>query len=202
MFEIEIPANLENLQLPDPGLLAYYQNKEKRSFWIDFDIDTGLLEITKEIIEINRLDADIPIEERKPIKIMIFSSGGDLYAAINLLNVMLISATPIHTYNMGMAMSAGLLILLAGSKRYCLGGSKAMIHSGSAGIMGTAEQVEDTSKDYKKTIEYMQDYILSRANIDKKEFGRKKARDWYLDVPEQLKYGICHETLDSLAPLL
>ena len=71
-------------------------------------------------MEYNRKDRDIPVEKRKPINIYIMSFGGELYPAYALISTILASKTPVNTINMGVAMSAGLLILLAGHKRYAM----------------------------------------------------------------------------------
>lgn len=91
--------------LPDPELLVYYKNLENRTFWIDYEIEASLLEISKYIIQFNQEDKDIPIENRKPIKLFIFSYGGDLDVCFNLIDICLASKTPIHTINAGVAMS-------------------------------------------------------------------------------------------------
>lgn len=202
MFEIEIPANLENLQLPSPELLTFYKNIKERTFWLDYEIGTDVLEIAKYIIDINREDRNFPVEDRDPISLCLFTSGGDLEATISLANVMLLSKTPIHCFNMGVAMSGGLILLLAGHKRYCLDGSRAMIHAGSGGITGTAGQIEDASKDYKKMLDYVNEFIVCRSTIDKKLLNRNKAREWYLDADEQIERGICHGKITDINVLL
>lgn len=202
LFEIDIPASVENLQLPDPDLLTFYKNKKERMFWIDYEIGTDILEVSKHIIEINRADKGVPAEDRKPINLCLFTPGGDLEATLSLANVILLSKTPVHTFNMGVAMSGGLILLLAGHKRHCLDGSRAMIHSGTNGLIGTAGQIEDASKDYKKMLDYMNDFIVSRSTIDKKLLTRNKARDWYLDAEEQIERGICHGKITDIDILL
>lgn len=199
---IEIPKYLDNLQLPDPNLLTYYKNLENRTFWIDTEIGDDLLEISKKIIEFNRADKDIPIAQRKPIKIAIHTPGGLLDATMSLVGICELSKTPIYTYNVGIAFSAGLLILLAGHKRYCLPGSRIMIHSGSGGAAGTFEQVESATNDYKKLIAQMREYIIRRTNITPQVLGKRKANDWYLYTEDQIKYGIVDEILTDLDVLL
>ena len=35
MFTLEIPKDVENLQLPNPTLLDYYKDTEQRTFWLE-----------------------------------------------------------------------------------------------------------------------------------------------------------------------
>lgn len=196
---IVIPKDLENLQLPNPSLKQFYEDYENRIIWLDDEItDVNTIEITKMILKWNREDKDLPIEERKPIRVLIFSPGGDLYATLGLIDIMLLSKTPIYTYNMGIAMSGGLLLLLAGSKRFALPRSSVLIHSGSSGQGGTYEQIEAQTEAYKKLMKIMKDYIIERTNIDSRTHKKFSAKEWYLYVEDQLKYGIVNEQIDSL----
>ena len=57
---VSIPSSLENLKLPDPELVNYYKDAEKRIFYIDDEINENLLELSKEIIRINKEDKEVP----------------------------------------------------------------------------------------------------------------------------------------------
>ena len=200
VLDLIIPPEAD-VKLPSPDLLLYYKNYDNRAIAVDCDIDDSLIETTKQIIEYNRSDKDIPVEERKPITIFIMSYGGDLYQAYALISAILASKTPVRTVNMGVAMSAGLLILLAGHERYAMKYSTAMIHSGSGGAQGTYEQMEEQQKNYKKLIDMMRDYILERTNIDPKLFKKMCSKDWYITDQEQVEYGIVSKIVDSLDEL-
>ena len=191
-IQVELPKQLDNYQLPDPSLATYWSNAiQHRTFWIDDDIDAAILEITRNIIAINREDKAIDPSERKPIVLWIYSYGGDLDSTLSFLDACQLSKTPIITINAGVAMSAGLYILIAGHKRYCLPRARALIHSGSIGGMsGTYEQSEAVMADYKKSIASLQEYVLERTKIDPKLYAKKKAKEWYVDSAEQVSLGI------------
>ena len=201
VLDLIIPPEAD-VKLPSPDLLLYYKNYDNRAIAVDCDIDDSLIETTKQIVEYNRSDKDIPVEQRKPITIFIMSYGGDLYQAYALISAILASKTPVRTVNMGVAMSAGLLILLAGHERYAMKYSTAMIHSGSGGAQGTYEQMEEQQKNYKKLIDMMRDYILERTNIDPKLFKKMCSKDWYITDQEQVEYGIVSKIVDSLDELI
>jgi ATP-dependent Clp protease protease subunit len=202
LLKIAIPQDLENLLLPNPQLLTYYRNLDDRVIWIDYGVDETILEVSKIIMYFNKLDKDIPVEERKPIKLLLYSYGGDGQACFSLLDVIALSKTPIFTYNMGVAMSAGLLILLAGHKRFCLKNSTALAHSGSGGASGTYEQTEAQMKDYKRFVDTMRNYIIERTNIDAKTLNKYKSKEWYLYAEDQVKFGIVDEIIDDIDKIL
>jgi len=186
-----------NLMIPDPTMLAYYRLAKDRVFFVDFEIDERLMDVVKEILRINMEDNGIEPQDRIPIVIPIMSYGGDLAVTFTFIDVCAMSKTPIITVNMGTAMSAGILLLLAGHKRYALKHSQAMIHSGSAGMEGTFEQMEASQNFYKAQVAKMREYILERTKIDSKMFGRKKSKDWYLSTEDQLNYGIVDKLVND-----
>ena len=201
VLDIVIPPEAD-VKLPAPDLVHYYKDYDERNISIDYDIDDNLFEVTKQIMEYNRKDKDIPVEKRKPINIYVMSYGGDLYQAYACISTMLSSKTPIRTINMGVAMSAGLLILLAGHERYAMKYSTAMIHSGSGSASGSYEEMEASQKNYKKLIDMMRDYILERTTIDTKTFSKNKTKDWYLTDADQLKYGVVSKIVENLDEII
>lgn len=202
LLKIAIPHDLENLQLPSPELLNYYRNLEDRVIWIDYGVDETILEVSRLIMYFNKLDKDVPIEERKPIKLLLYSYGGDGQACFSLLDVIALSKTPVYTINMGVSMSAGLLILIAGHKRFCLKNSTALAHSGSGGASGTFEQTEAQMKDYKRFVETMRQYIIERTDIDTKTFNKYKNKEWYLYSEDQVKYHIVDKIVEDINEIL
>lgn len=199
---LSIPESVENLQLPNPELLMYYQNMEDRVIWVDCEIDESILSVSRLIISFNKKDKDIPVEERKPIKLLLYSYGGDGQACFSLLDIIALSQTPVYTINMGVAMSAGLLILLAGHKRFCLKNSVALAHSGSGGTSGTFEQTEAQMKNYQCFVKTMREYILERTSIDAKTLNKYKGKEWYLYREDQLRYHIVDDVINNIYDLI
>lgn len=203
LLQIEIPKEYD-LKLPDPCLVDYYTNKKNRLVTIDFDIDNSLMrEIGELIMEYNRQDKGIPVDEREKIVILINSYGGDLESTYATIAIMELSKTPIITVNMNCAYSAAGLLLLAGHKRYCMPRSQMLIHSGSAsGISGNYEDVQENAKSYKKMVEDMREFILAKTKIDKALFNKNKSKDWYLDYNQQVSLGCVDGILDDLDKII
>jgi ATP-dependent Clp protease protease subunit len=202
VLSVELPKEAD-IKLPDPEALRYFREYEQRRVFIDCDIDDWLFTVTKQILEYNRDDAGKSEKDRKPIVMYIMSYGGDLQQTFCLVSTMLASKTPIITVNCGVAMSAGLLLLLAGHKRYAVKYSTAMIHRGSGGAQGTFDEMEEQQKNYRKLIDTMRDYILERTKIDVKTFNRNKSKDWYIqNGEEQVSLGIVDKVVESLDEII
>ena len=199
----EVPE--ANLQLADPSLVAYYKSYSNRIIYLDRDIDDTLFGEIRKIIQWNLEDTKngIPIEDRKPIKIYIHSYGGSLDATFAMIDVMNLSKTPIYTYNLNCALSAGCVIFINGHKghRYAMPTSKALVHEGSGGTSGTFGETQAQMADYKKMVDNMKENIMSHTTIDQKTMTKWKNKDVYLYPEDQIKYGICDEILDDITKM-
>ena len=195
---VAIPESVENMQLPNPELLTYYKDEKDRVLWIEGEINDGLFEYSKMILRYNIEDKDIPVDERKPIKIFINSPGGDLDSTLAFIGLMNISKTPIWTIDACWAYSAAGLILMAGHKRYALPNTECLIHSGSGQLGGSYEQTTEQMKNYKYLVDKMRDFILSKTKIDQKLFKKNSQKDWYIYDDEMLNLGIVDEIINDL----
>lgn len=202
----ELPFDLpfdhpEPALLPKPDETLYWELKEHRTYWIDYEINDSydLLTLAKEIIKLNM--EEIKVVEPEPITLFIHSYGGDLDQAQFFCDLVESSHIPIITVSAGVAMSAGLLIFLSGKKRYAFRHSQLLIHQGSASFSGTADEIESAQKSYKKKLEKMEKYILSHTSIDKKLFDKNKTKDWYVSGDELTMLGIADKIIENFSDI-
>lgn len=201
---IPLVGNLKSDDLPDPETYTYWKDRKNRTFYIDYEIDDtyALMELAKVIIQMNVEEKDTEIQNLEPVRLFIHSYGGDLEQANFFCDLIQASRIPIITIAMGAAMSAGFLIFLSGKKRYAFSHTQMLIHEGSASFQGTAGQVEDAQKSYKKQIEDMKKYILEKTEIDEKTFNKNRNKDWYLSADELVKYKIVDGIITDLNVIL
>ena len=204
VVNVHIPGNVENLALPDPALLQFYRNSENRIIWLDTEISEDSLEYAKMIVQWNLEDkmSNIPPEERKPIKIVIFSPGGDLEVNNCLVDTIMLSQTKVIGINAGEAASSGCYIYLACHERLSFPNATFMIHQGAGSFNGTYEQVVAAIINYQRQIDELGEFVLSRTNIPDEVFAEHFSSDWYLSAEEALKYGITHRIVNSLDEIL
>src|SRR5919197_4209774 len=83
------------------------------------------------------------------IRLYVNSPGGSSYAGFAIYDAMQFVKPDVQTYAVGMAMSAGALILAGGEagKRYVLPNSKVMIHQGSGGFKGSPSDIQIAAKE-------------------------------------------------------
>ena len=201
-MELLIPTidpDLENMKLPSPELVEYYSDLEKREMWINYDIDDSLFDLTKNIYRYNKEDMGIPVSQRKPIYVYVFSYGGEVENCLAFVSAILASKTPVITVNCGIAMSCGALIFLAGQKRYMTKLGTVLIHNGSSsGGGGTYEQNVAQQENYNATVDKFKKYILERTNIDPKVYNKHRSKEWYLYADDCIKYGIATDLIENI----
>lgn len=203
-LDISIPQNVENMQLPNPELLTFYKNFEDRTLWIDDEINDYSIEYAKYIMQWNKEDKDAGIEpeDRKPIKLLFFSPGGDLNVNNMLVDTISLSTTPVIGINCGMAASAGCFIYLSCHRRYTLPNAQFLIHQGAGSFEGTYDIVVSAIMNYQREIENLGKFVLSRTNIPEDVFESQFSTDWYISAEEALEYGVCHKIVKTLDEIL
>lgn len=203
-LDIAIPENVENMQLPSPELLTFYKNFEDRILWIDNEINDYSIEYAKYIMQWNRDDKldGIKKEDRKPIKLLFFSPGGDLNVNNMLVDTIALSETKVIGINCGMAASAACFIYLSCHERLTLPNAQFLIHQGAGSFEGTYDIVVSAITNYQKEIENLGKFVLSRTNIPENVFYENFITDWYIDANEAIKYGLCSKIITSLDEII
>ena len=200
MFSVAIPPQAENLQLPDPSLLNYYKDLERRLFWLVGAVDTSLYELVQHIVNCNYEDKDLPVENRKPIRIIVASPGGSLEVEQTLVAIMEASTTPVWCIAIGMCASAASMIYLAGHKRFATRNAYWMLHQGGCdNLEGSYQQIMSFMAKYQMDIEEMAEFYKSHTNFPAETIEKNLVEgDWYISIDEALENGICHEVISDL----
>ena len=196
---ISFPNNA-NLQLPDPDLLMYYRDTQERIFWISGEIDADTLSLIQHIVHINRDDKDVPIKDRRPIKLVFFSPGGDLEAEKALSPIIEFSKTPIYGIAIGMCASAASMLFLSCHKRYCTKSATFIFHQGGCeNVQGSYQQVNAFMANYQKDIMEMAEFYKSHTRFPPDVIDAKLAAgDWYISSSEALENGVVDKVINSL----
>jgi len=189
---------IEDLILEGPNNLTeliQLQNHKNRIININ-DVEDYLAQnIVNDIINYNKMDFYVPIDSRLPIKMFINSCGGSLPACYTIIDAIKLSKTPVLTINIGIAYSAGGVILLAGHKRYAFPHSSFLLHEGSNGFAADAGKFKDYSRFYEKQLNDSKDFVIEQTLIDDELYEQRRHTDWWMDAHEMLKYGIIDEIL-------
>lgn len=201
-IRIEIPQDVSNLQLPSPELITFYKNLSERVLWLDCDVDEYFLEFGRYIMQWNREDIGVPVEERKPIKLLFISRGGDLDVNNAMTDIIAASKTPIYGYSMGETASAATFIFMACHKRYAMPRSSFLLHKGSGVFQGTYDEVVSAVLDYQRKIAELVEFIREHSAISDELIEERMGSEWYVTAQEALELGFVDEIVTDLDVVL
>jgi ATP-dependent Clp protease, protease subunit len=131
------------------------------------------------------------------IRLYVNSPGGDAYAGFAIYDAMQFVKPDVQTYAIGMAMSAGALVLAAGAagKRFVLPNSKVMIHQGSGGARGTPADIQIAAREILTITRRYGELIAKHAGRDVEQVMRDIDRDRFLGPGEAVEYGLADHVL-------
>lgn len=202
-FYIDLPEDLIDLKLPNSYNLKYYEDLHNRVIWINEEIDGNLTqEIVHYIMKWNREDKGIPEMDRKPIRLLFDSNGGDLDAQAAICSAIELSKTPVIGVAVGLVASAASLIYLSCHVRLAFKSSYFILHKGSAALSGDYENIISSIEDYKKEIEKMIGFIIEKSKYTKEEVEEHINKDWYVRAQEALEKGMVDEIVTDINVLL
>ena len=130
----------------------------------------------------------------KPIYLVLSSYGGSVDEMFSLYDTIKFLPCPVHTVALGKVMSAGVLLLAAGTKGQRMIGrtSRLMMHPMSASTYGTIFEVINTTNEYVRMQELMVDSLVSESKMTKEtvEGMMKVGHDFYLTPERAIELGI------------
>lgn len=181
-----------------------FTDRKNRILWILDEVDGEAYEWVKFIINCNRDDKALPVEQRKPIKCVFFNYGGALEQAKMVSEIITLSKTPVYGIAVGMCASAASMIYLACHKRYATRNATLLLHKGSCdNIGGNYNQVQQFMESYKRDIDEMIEFYNRRTSLGLDEIREHMdAGDWYIYANEGLEKQLINEIVSDLSVFL
>ena len=161
------------------------------------DDDNGTLLMS----QLMSLAADDPTND---IALWIHSPGGSVPAMLAIRDIMRLVPNDVSTLALGIACSAGQFLLSAGTpgKRRALPHSRVLLHQGSAGIGGTAVDVELQADDLRHTRDTVLGLIADDTGQPLERVFEDSLRDRWYSAQEALDYGFVDEIVTSYADVV
>ena len=140
------------------------------------------------------LEAEDP---ERDISLYINSPGGSAYAGMAIYDTMQYVKPAVSTVCVGMAMSAGAMILCGGAtgKRFVLPNAKVMIHQGSGGFRGTPADIQIAAREILDMTDRMATIIARHSGQSKEQVLKDIDRDNFLSPEEAVAYGLADSVL-------
>jgi ATP-dependent Clp protease protease subunit len=152
----------------------------------------------------NRLCAELLLlsaeDPHRDISLYINSPGGSVSAGLAIYDTMRLIPNDVSTLALGLAASMGQFLLSAGTpgKRYALPHSRVLMHQGSAGLGGTAIDIEIQAENLEHTKNVMLGLIASHTGQPLETIERDSLRDRWFTASEAQEYGFVDQVLTDV----
>jgi ATP-dependent Clp protease protease subunit len=161
------------------------------------DDDNGTL-LTTQLLT---LAADEPAAD---IALWIHSPGGSIASMLAIRDVMNLIPCDVSTLVIGIACSAGQFLLSAGakSKRYALPHARVLMHQGSAGIGGSAVEIEVQADNLRWTRDTVLAIIAEDTGQPVDRIFDDSLHDHWYTAAEARDYGFVDQIVDSFTQVM
>jgi ATP-dependent Clp protease, protease subunit len=190
-----IPYVIEQTGRGERSYDIYSRLLKDRIIFIGTAIDSQVANVV--VAQLLLLDTQNPERE---IQLFINSPGGEVYAGLAIYDVMQFVRAPIRTTCVGIAMSMGSVLLMAGTKgrRTALPHSRIMIHQGSSGFRGNTPDVEVQAREVMALRDIMGDLYVKHTGQPREKNMRDMERDLFMSPVEAQQYGLIDEVVEIM----
>tara|TARA_B100001250_G_C19813988_1_gene797257 strand:+ start:1015 stop:1614 length:600 start_codon:yes stop_codon:yes gene_type:complete len=158
--------------------------------------DSLIRRITDDIIYLNL------ISQKDPINVLIDTDGGNLKTALAIYDVLLSSKAPIHTYGLSEVSSAGVLIYIAGKKRFAFKHTQFMTHESSLSVGGSKRDFESTAAQCLAQNAQVEKIFKEKIKMGARNFKKLHTVSNYLWADDAKKYKIVTNIISELPKTL
>lgn len=182
-----IPTVIEKSQFGERAYDIYSRLLNDRIIFLGGGIDDNVANIV--IAQLLHLENQDP---KKDIQLYIHSPGGSVSAAMAIYDTMNHIKPDVSTICIGLAASAGALLLSSGAKgkRFSLPNSEIMIHQVSFGAEGQATDIEIAARQILRIKEKTTKIIAKNTGKSFAQVEKDSERDYWLTAEEAKKYGL------------
>lgn len=135
----------------------------------------------------------------QPINIFINCPGGEVYSGLAIYDTMQFISAPVYTNCVGIAMSFGSVILMAGEHghRTALPHSRIMIHAGSAGFpRSSLPDLEVQANEFIYLRDTMEALYMRHTGHSKEKVRKDMERDNFMSPADAVAYGLIDEVVE------
>ena len=140
-------------------------------------------------------------DPRSDISLYINSPGGSVSAGLAIYDTMRLIPNDVSTLAMGIAASMGQFLLTVGArgKRLVLPNARVMMHQPSAGIGGTAADIEIQAQNLRFTKRAIERITAEHTGQSEETITRDGDRDRWFTAEQAREYGMVDRVVESLA---
>jgi ATP-dependent Clp protease protease subunit len=187
-----VPMVVEQTNRGERAYDIYSRLLKERIIFIVGPVNDGMASLV--CAQLLFLESENP---KKEISLYINSPGGVVTSGLAMYDTMQYIRPEISTVCIGLAASAGSLILTAGKKgkRFSLPNSNIMIHQPSGGFQGQAADIEIHAREILKTRDRLNRIYVKHTGQDLSKIETAMDRDRFMTPEEAKDFGLIDEVV-------
>lgn len=189
-----VPYVIEQTGRGERSYDVYSRLLKERIIFLGSAIDAEVANVI--VAQLLLLDSQ---SREEPINLFINCPGGEVYSGLAIYDVMQYISAPVHTNCVGIAMSMGSVILMAGEKghRVALPNSRIMIHAGSAGFpRSSLPDLEIMAREYSDTRDRMVAIYEHHTGQPAARISQDLERDFFMSPAQARDYGLIDSVVE------
>jgi len=161
----------------------------------EFDKD-NIDPIVTSIYDYNLMDEEVRPER---LTLIINSPGGRVDYCKMLLDAMWMSDIPVDTLASGIAMSCGVITLMAGAHRMATQNSEIMSHQYAGGTRGKEHEIYGRMRSHEIMSRWIEDHYKACTGLSRKKIRKEllSPTDFFMTAKEAKKYNIIDEVIKT-----
>ena len=189
-----IPTVIEKSQFGERAYDIYSRLLKERIIFLGTPINDQVANAV--IAQLLFLDSQ---DQETDVRLYINSPGGSVSSALAIYDTMQFIKADVSTICIGMAASAGALLLAAGKKgkRFALPNSEVMIHQVMGGVEGQATDIDIHAKHILKMKERLNKILARHTGKKLNKVEKDVERDYFMSSAEARQYGIIDKIIKT-----
>ncbi len=141
------------------------------------------------------------VDPNKDVNLYINSVGGSVDATMGIMDTMNFIKPDVATWCVGLAASAGSILLSAGQKgkRYIFPNSRVMLHEPSGGYIGRSKHMEDHAKAIKDTRHKLINIYKNQTGQEANKIESLLDRESFFSPEEAVSFGLADSIVTDRA---
>ncbi|MDA1062222.1 MAG: ATP-dependent Clp protease proteolytic subunit [Chloroflexi bacterium] len=189
-----VPMVVETTARGERAYDIYSLLLKERIIFLGTPIDDHVANIiVAQLLYLEREDPD------RDIHMYVHSPGGVITAGLAIYDTMNLIRSDVSTIAVGSTASMATVLLSAGQrgKRYALPNSTIHMHQAMGGARGQASDIEIAAREILRNNDIIRGILSERTGQDMERIRLDTDRDFYLNAPQALEYGMIDEILQK-----
>jgi ATP-dependent Clp protease protease subunit len=138
-------------------------------------------------------------DPEKEIQLYVNTPGGSATAGLAIYDTMQYMRAPVSTICVGLAASAGAIILAGGTKgrRFALSYSRMMIHQPWGGAEGSVTDISIQTKEFLAIRQILDEVLSKHTGQPRERVERDTERNFWMSAEEAKEYGLIDDVIKS-----